>query len=260
MGISRADITAIALFMRQDLLDRHRGNALGAAWLLIQPLSLIVLFSTVFSHLMKARLNSYAGPYAYTVYLIAGVLAWGLFANTVQRVAGIYSEKAGLIRKIPVNLGVMPLYVLGVELVVFCISFALYAAYLLVIGHGLNLAWLWLPLVVGLLCMVAYGVGLVLAMLDVFVPDVNNLLGIVIQYGFWMTPIVYVPDILPPWLRPVVWLNPVYWAMESIHGIVLDGRLPSYLPMTGLAVLGVGLLALAAWMHGRLEKQLRDLL
>lgn len=260
MHITRADLTAIMLFMRQDLLDRHRGNALGALWLFIQPLSLIVLFSTVFSHLMKARLNNYSGPYAYTVYLIAGILAWGLFSSTILRLAGIYTEKAGLLRKIPVNLGLMPLYVLGVELVVFSISFALYAGYLLLIGHGLNLAWLALPLVVGLMCMVAYGAGLVFAMLDVFVPDMKTFLNIVMQYGFWMTPIVYVPEILPPWLRPVVWLNPVYWGMDGIHSIVLDGRLPAWLPMAALASLGLSLLALAFWMHARLEKQLRDLL
>ncbi|EYS85166.1 ABC transporter permease [Cupriavidus sp. SK-4] len=256
----RQALSTMLLFARQELVDRHRGQLLGMAWLIIHPLCLILVFSTVFSHLMRARLGASSNPYAYTVYLIGGMLAWNLFANTLARLSTVYSAKAHLIRKVPVSLGLMPLHVLAVELVIYGISMGLFAAYLLVIGFPFTMAWLALPTVVGLLSAFAYGIGIVLGMLEVFLPDVRNIVAVVLQFGFWMTPVVYLPEILPSWARDLLLLNPVYWAVEAVHAIVLGGRLPAPAPLLGLALLATGLLLAARWMKRRLERELRDLL
>ncbi|MGT2491392.1 ABC transporter permease [Cupriavidus basilensis] len=136
------------------------------------------------------------------------MLAWNLFANSLARLSTVFSSKAHLIRKVPVSLGLMPLHVVVVELTIYLISMALYVAYLVLVGHPFSLTWIWLPLVIGLLAMLAYGGGIVLGMLDVFLPDVKNVVAILLQFGFWMTPIVYLPEILPPWARQLLWLNP----------------------------------------------------
>jgi len=250
----------ILLFARQELIDRQHGHVLGVAWLIIQPLSFIVLFSTVFSHLMRSRLGSDSSPYAYTVYLIGGMLAWNLFANSLARLSTVFSSKAHLIRKVPVSLGLMPLHVVVVELTIYLISMALYVAYLVLVGHPFSLTWIWLPLVIGLLAMLAYGGGIVLGMLDVFLPDVKNVVAILLQFGFWMTPIVYLPEILPPWARQLLWLNPLYWAIDAVHAIVLGARAPDPAALLGMGALAAVLIWLARWMKRRLERELRDLL
>lgn len=256
----REALSTMLLFARQELVDRQRGQLLGVAWLIIHPLCLIVVFSTVFSHLMHARLGANGSPYAYTVYLIGGMLAWNLFANTLARLSTVYSSRAHLIRKVPVSLGLMPLHVLAVELVVYAISTALYAGYLLVIGFPFTAAWLALPVVIVLLGAFAYGIGIVLGMLEVFLPDARNIVTVALQFGFWMTPVVYLPEILPPWARGLLSLNPVYWAVDAVHVIVLGGQLPAPAPLLALALLAAALLWCARWMKRRLERELRDLL
>ncbi|MEM5274858.1 ABC transporter permease [Cupriavidus taiwanensis] len=256
----RQALSTILLFARQELVDRQQGQLFGMAWLMIHPLCLIIVFSTVFSHLMRARLGSDGSPYAYTVYLIGGMLAWNLFANTLSRLSTVYTAKAHLIRKVPVSLGLMPLHVVAVELAVYGISMALYAAYLAVIGFPFSTAWLALPAVIGLLGAFAYGVGIVLGMLEVFLPDVRNIVAVALQFGFWMTPVVYLPEILPPWARALLMLNPAYWAIDAIHLIILGGRLPAPAPLAALALLALALLLAARWMKRRLERELRDLL
>src|SRR5690606_1452611 len=81
-------------FVRQDLVDRHAGSALGALWTLLLPLANILIFTLVFSRIMGARLEMLGmeslGPYSYSVYLVTGLLAWNCFANTLIRITQVF--------------------------------------------------------------------------------------------------------------------------------------------------------------------------
>jgi lipopolysaccharide transport system permease protein len=250
----------VLLFSRQELVDRHRENALGALWLLVQPLAFIVLFSTVFSHFMRARLGSDADPNAYTVYLIGGVLTWNLFANAITRLASVYSGKAYLIRKVELDLWLMPLHVLVTEGVVYVISMAFFTVFLLWIGHMPTLSWLALPVVMLVLATVTYAIGITLGTLDVFLPDIKNALGILLQFGFWLTPVVYLPEILPPWAQNVLVFNPLYVVVDAVHQIIVFDRMPAWPPLAALLAGAVLLLLLSHWLLRRLESEIRDLL
>lgn len=250
----------VLLFSRQELVDRHRENALGALWLLLQPLAFIVLFSTVFSHFMRARLGTDADPNAYTVYLICGVLTWNVFANGITRLASVYSSKAHLIRKMEIDLWLMPLHVLVTEATVYLISMAFFTVFLLWIGHPPTLAWLALPAVMLVLAVLTYGLGIALGALDVFLPDIKNALGILLQFGFWLTPVVYLPEILPRWVQDLLVYNPLYVIVDAVHQIVVFGRLPNW-PALGLILAASALLLFASrWMLRRLESEIRDLI
>ncbi|MGY8526623.1 ABC transporter permease [Paracidovorax citrulli] len=250
----------VLLFSRQELVDRHRENALGALWLLVQPLAFIVLFSTVFSHFMRARLGTDADPNAYTVYLICGVLAWNVFANGLNRLASVYSTKSHLIRKIEIDLWVMPLHVLVTEAVVWLISMALFTVFLFWIGRPPTASWVALPAVMLTLAAFTYGVGIALGALDVFLPDIKNALGIALQFGFWLTPVVYLPEILPPWAQHVLAYNPLFVIVDAVHQIVVFGRLPAWEPLALILGISVLLLLGSRWMLKRLESEIRDLI
>ncbi|MPW17647.1 ABC transporter permease [Paraburkholderia sp. CNPSo 3157] len=256
----RTSLDHVWLLARQDLVDRHRENALGAAWLLLQPLAFIALFSTVFSHFMRSRLGTYADPYLYTVYLISGLLMWNLFSNIVSRLAAVYSGKAHLIRKISVNLWIMPLHIVVSEWVVYVIAMSFFAVFLLVIGHPIGPQWCLLPAVALLLSALAYGLGVMLGTIDVFVPDVKNVLNIVLQFGFWLTPVVYLADILPLWAEHLMHFNPVFWAVDATHGIVVWHRWPPLEEFAALAVTCVVSLVASRALLARLQAEVRDLL
>jgi lipopolysaccharide transport system permease protein len=89
---------------------------------------------------------------------------------------------------------------------------------------------------------------------------VRNVTSVVLQLMFWMTPVIYLIDILPPWLAAAMRLHPVYWSIAPAQQIVLYGTFPDLLPV--LQQLGAGLLMLAAGalLVRRLEKDIRDLL
>ena len=250
----------VLLFSRQELVDRHRENALGALWLLLQPLAFIVLFSTVFSHFMRARLGTDADPNAYTIYLICGVLAWNAFANTITRLAGVYTSKAHLIRKIELDLWVMPLHVLLTEGVVWLISMGFFVLFLLWTDHPPTRLWLGLAPVMLTLAVLSYGIGLALGALDVFLPDIKNALGIVLQFGFWLTPVVYLPEILPPRVQGWLAWNPLYVIIDPIHQIVVFNRVPAWQPLAWILAGSVVLLLASHRLLRRLEAEIRDMI
>jgi lipopolysaccharide transport system permease protein len=218
------------------------------------------LFSTVFSHFMRARLGTDTDPYLYTVYLISGLLIWNLFSNIVSRLASVYSGKAHLIRKISVDLWIMPLHIVVSEWVVYAIAMSFFAVFLLVIGHPIRAQWCLLPAVALLLSALAYGIGIVLGTIDVFVPDVKNVLSIVLQFGFWLTPVVYLADILPPWAGHAMHFNPVFWAVDAVHGIVVWHRWPPLKEFVALAVACATMLLASRALLARLRSEVRDLL
>ena len=256
----KASLDHVWLLARQDLVDRHRENALGAAWLVIQPLTFVVLFSTVFSHFMRARLGADTSPYLYTVYLIGGLLTWNLFANIVSRLAPVYGAKAHLIRKISVDLWVMPLHIVLAEWVVYGITMTFFAVFLLIIGYPIGVQWLLLPVVAVLLSALAYGLGIVLGTLDVFIPDIKNVLNILLQFGFWLTPVVYLATILPPWAIRSLHFSPVFWAVDAVHGIVVWHRCPPLKTFVALAGVAAASLLASRWLLGRLQTAMRDML
>lgn len=245
---------------RQDLLDRHRSSVLGLTWVFIQPLMLVVLFSTVFSHFMQARLGQGGDAYTYSLYLMAGVLPWNAFANVLGRMSSIYSQKAALISKVPVKLGLMPLYVVVTELVVLMLALGFVWVFAWMIGHPIGLSWLVVPLASILLISLAYVVGIILGMLDVFIPDIRNLIPIALQFGFWMTPIVYLPNILPTWAGQLIGLNPVYWAIEPLQRSIVFNQMADLTEVLWLFILTLSIGLLARGLLARLEPAIRDAL
>ncbi|MFL9903365.1 ABC transporter permease [Paraburkholderia fungorum] len=260
MHTLRTSLAHVLLLSRQDLVDRHRENALGAAWLLIQPLTFVVLFSTVFSRFMRTRIGADADPYLYTVYLIGGLLTWNLFANLLNRLTPVYSAKAHLIRKISVDLWVMPLHIVIAEWVVYGITMAFFAVFLLLIGHPISVQWLVLPVIALLLSAFAYGIGIILGTLDVFIPDIKNVLNVILQFGFWLTPVVYLASILPPWAAKGLHFSPIFWAIDSVHAIIVWHQYPQLKELVALAAAASVSLLASRLLLKRLQSELRDML
>ena len=248
------------LFTRQALIDPYRGNALGVTWLYLQPLVMILIYTLVFSRFMGARLSGVTSTYAYSLYLVPGLLLWTAFANTVNGMVGIYQSKAYVIRKLPVNLLVMPLYVPLVEATNLIVAVIIFGVFCHFVGHTPGAAWLLMvPIGAGIL-LLGYALGLILAGLSPFLPDLRPMTGIVLQLAFWLTPIVYVPDILPGWAAALLRFHPLYWGIHQAQTVVLYGSAANPGQLIALVAIGGGLLVLAAYGVKSLEKDIRDLL
>jgi lipopolysaccharide transport system permease protein len=246
---------------RQDLVDRYAGSILGAAWTFIMPLVNILIFTLVFSRIMGMRLGEMGvelGEYSYSVYLVIGVLAWNLFANTLTRVTHVYHDKAAIIGKVNISLFFLPLYILLSELVIYVIANAFFLIFLFFIGFEFSWHWAWWPLILLVQQTLAYAIGIIFATLSVFIRDIKQFVGVLTQLWFWLTPIVYVITILPENWKPLFLLNPFYHFVNALRDALMLQSAPNFVPLIGIMVIATIMLLAGMHLGRRLERDIRD--
>ncbi|MEG3113677.1 ABC transporter permease [Salinicola sp. 4072] len=259
----RASLPVILHLTRQDLIERHSGSLLGATWTFIAPLVNILVFVLVFSRIMGAKLEGFGAEidqYSYSIYLICGVLAWTAFANSLGRITNLYKDQSHLVTKVNVSLLALPLSVLLAETIVYLISMGFFIGFLLLIDFPLSAYWIGVPIVYGLQCLSVYAVGLSLAIMAVYLKDIKEVVAVVLQVWFWVTPIVYVTQILPPWVLGWMQLNPFFTLVNAYRDLIMYQRLPELLPLGIFTAVTVLILCLSLWLLGRTERDLRDCL
>jgi lipopolysaccharide transport system permease protein len=212
---------------------------LGSTWAVINPLAMIMVYTLIFSSIMQARLPGIESRFAYSIYLCAGVLAWGLFAEILMRCSNTFIENANLIKKISFPRICLPIIVSLSALINFSIIFSLFIGFLIITGSFPG--WVFFAIFPVLLVQVllSIGLGVTLGVLNVFFRDVGQLLGVVIQFWFWLTPIVYMKSMLPEQIQHLIKFNPMTSIISAYQGILLEGQLPSVsslIPTTILAL------------------------
>lgn len=255
---TRPSIDFLWHMTRQDFADRYVGNFLGAVWTLLLPLSQVLIFTVVFGTIIGARLPGEANSYGYSVYLISGLLPWTAFASTVQRGMTAFLDKKSILSKIYLPLPMVTVPVAFSEALTLVIGLCLLSAYILLNGGTLGAWWL-LPAVLVLQQAFALGLALFLGTLLVFIRDVRELMGLVLQLWFWATPIVYLPSILPDWATVLVDWNPALLFIGPYHAIFQNGPAP-YAAIAGLGVAAVLSLALGLFMVRAMERHIRDVI
>ena len=219
---------------------KYRNSLLGAAWSVINPLSMIIVYTVIFSQIMRTRLQGVEGAFAYSIYLCAGILNWGLFAEIVNRGQNVFIEHANLLKKLNFPRLCLPVVVVASSGLNFAIIFGLFTVFLVISGNFPGFAFLGLIPVLALLVVFAIGLGITLGVLNVFFRDVGQLFGVVLQFWFWMTPIVYPVSILPKSLQQMMQFNPMAQLTAACQTILVHGRWPdwfSLLPVLALSLL-----------------------
>ena len=200
---------------------------------------MIFVYTVVFSKLMKARLPGVGGTFSYSIFLCAGVLTWGLFVEVTSCSQNVFIENANLIKKLSFPKITLPVIVVLNAIINFSIGFSLFIGFLLISGNFPG--WPSLAVIPILLIQLLFsvGLGMILGVLNVFFRDVGQLYGVVLQFWFWFTPIVYSSAILPEKLRTLLWLNPLASIIGAYQRIFVQGQLPDWQSLLFPAILGI---------------------
>lgn len=230
----------------QQIRGRYVDTLLGPLWIVLFPLVLILIYTTIFSHVLHARLAISDQPMAYSIFLCAGLIPWIYFSDLLSRLTGLFTNNAHLLRKTPIPWWVLAAVAVLVTLVDYFIFMLLYLIFLIVIDHvppfSLWLDWLLLS---ALLTLLTLALGVFLAILQVFFRDAGHFVGIALQLGFWMTPIVYPLQVVPQWAQQLITLNPMTPLVNGFQSIFLQQHAPAWGALQGVVVIAVVLLLLA---------------
>lgn len=226
--------------VRREFQSKYRNSLLGAAWTIINPLAMILVYTLIFSRVMQSRLPGVDSDFGYSIYLCAGLLTWGLFTEVVSRLVSLFIDQANLIKKVNFPRICLPMIVVANGLVNFSIVFGLFTIFLLLSGNFPGWPFIAMLPVVLLQLMMSVGLGIGLGVINVFFRDVGQALGVLLQFWFWLTPIVYPVTILPEWVRGLIALNPMAPIIMAYQRTLLHGEWPdwsSLLPVCLLSVL-----------------------
>lgn len=244
--------------IKREFQSRYRNSLLGAAWTVLNPLAMIIIYTVIFSQIMRTRLPGIDSTFAYSIYLCAGVLTWGLFAEIVVRAQNVFLEHANLLKKLSFPRLCLPVTVVANALLNFAIVFGLFTLFLIVSGNFPGVTYLALIPVLMILVAFAIGLGITLGVLNVFFRDVGQLFGIFIQFWFWLTPIVYPVTILPESARSLMSYNPVASLMAACQDILVSSQWPAWQNLLPVTVTAVVLCALGMRLFRRHAGEMVD--
>ena len=225
--------------VKREFQSKYGNAILGAAWSLLSPIAMILVYTVIFAQVMRSKLPGNDSTFAYSIYLCAGILTWGLFAEITARAQTMFIEQANLIKKISFPRICLPLIVVLNALLNFGIIFALFTGFLLVSGNFPG--WIYFAIIPILVVQVlfAIGLGMILGVLNVFFRDVGQFFSIFVQFWFWFTPIVYSPSILPPAVRDALVFNPMAPIIGAYQAILVSGQSPHWPSLAPAALLAV---------------------
>jgi lipopolysaccharide transport system permease protein len=244
--------------IRREFEIKYLNSALGALWTIINPLALILIYTLVFSRIMQARLPNIDGTYAYSIYLCTGILLWSLFSEIALKAQTVFLEQANLLKKVNFPRLCLPIVVVGNGLLNFMIIATLFAVFLALVGSLPGIVVLAFVPIVALTVWFAVALGIALGILNVFFRDVGHFFSVVLQFWFWLTPIVYPLAILPPVAQELMALNPLAGLIAAAQGVVLREVWPDWSSLAPAAVVAVLMSVLAVRLYLSRGAEMQD--
>lgn len=203
---------------RNDFKREHAGSILGFAWAFIQPLMFISVLYFVFT--VGLRANPVGVGMPFVVYLTVGMVCWMYFAGNLSSITGVFVSYSFLINKVGFRLSVLPLVKLISSLPTHAVLLAV--GMLLAWREGIVPSVYTLQLFYYLLASMGllFGIGLAASAANLFVRDIQRGVAVLVQFGFWATPIFWDPAILPERFQWLVRLNPVSYLVAGYRDAI----------------------------------------
>ncbi len=245
---------------KRDFTERFAGSSLGSVWAFIWPLVNLFIYIIIFGKFMGGRLPGSSDVYAYSIYISSGLIPWIAFSSAIARSSSAFLDKKHIISKINVSLPSFIVIINLSETITFLITNAFFMVFLLASGYEFTTRLLLFPFIFYLQQILAFGLGLLSATLTVFIRDLKEVVGIILQLWFWFTPIVYVSSILPDTVKNILVYNPFFILAESYQRIFVFESLPAMRSLLILCVIAHLFLAGSYVLFRALEKDVRDFL
>lgn len=239
--------------VRKDLRGRYKGSVLGFLWTFINPLLQLVVYTIVFSFILKTNIERYY------LYLFVALIPWIFFSASITGGASSVVAQKDLIKKIYFPRQVIPIAYVTSCFVNMLLSFIVIFAVIIFSGVGVNpLALLCLPVIMLVEYILALGMAMLSSAITVYFRDLEHILGIISMAWMYMTPIMYDKAIVPEKLLPVFNLNPMTHVIECYRAVLYDKKIPELESLLSSCLLGVLFLVVGYLVFQKLQKHFAE--
>ena len=240
----------------RELKVRYKQAVIGAGWAIIQPIFMVVIFSTIFGSF--AKIPSDGVPYP--LFAFTAVLPWTYFAEALRRGSTCLVDDSDLIRKIYFPRLILPLAAVTVPLVDFALAFLVLVA--LFLWYGVAPSWnmIYLPIFLLMPLTLALSLGLWLGPINVRFRDIKHTIPFVIQVWMYASPVVYPISLIPEQWRLFYSLNPMVGVIEGFRWALLRKENPDFLAMGLSALIVMAVLVSGVIYFKKMERSFADLI
>lgn len=248
--------------VRREIAARYRGSIIGLAWSFINPLLMLAVYTFVFSVVFKARWGTgeNESQAQFAIILFAGLIVFGLFAETVNRAPRQIISNANYVKKVVFPLEILSLVSLGAVLFHSMISLLVLLLAQLIINQSIPWTAVLFPLVLLPLIFTSLGAAWFLAALGVYVRDIGQITTVFTTVLMFLSAIFYPVSALPEryqvWLR----LNPLVLIISESRKVLIFGSLPDWFWLGIAMLMGLAIAFSGFWWFQKARKGFADVL
>ena len=234
--------------VQKEIRGKYKGSFLGVLWSFLNPLLMVLVYALVFPYIMRTNVDNYL------VYLITGVIPWNFFTTCITTGCNCVWINGGIIKKVYFPREILPISVVAAGLINFLISCIIILLFVLFGGIGFSIQLLWLPLIAIIQSALSLGLLFILSAINVYVRDIEYLVGFLLNLLFYATPILYTADMFPESIRWVLYLNPMTTIIESYRNVFYYQQSPALIPLMIVFAVSFIILIIGYLIFKKLER------
>lgn len=239
--------------VQKDLRGRYKGSVLGFLWTFINPLLQLVVYTVVFSMIMRAGIEKYY------LFLFVALIPWSFFSNCISGgCASILNEK-NLVTKIYFPREIIPISFVTSSFINMLLSFVIVLLVIVLLGDNVNIfAMFSLPIIMVIEYIFALGCTLLLSALTVYFRDLQHIMGIVAMAWQFLTPVMYSEEMVPEELMPVFLLNPMTKIINAYRSALYYGEFPDFGELILPTVISIVMLVIGLAVFHKLQRNFAE--
>jgi lipopolysaccharide transport system permease protein len=258
-------LNLLKTLVQRDLEARYKGSILGKLWPLLNQVSQLLIYTYVFGVVLQLRLSIVGLPednsFVFGLWLFAGLLPWLAFSGGLSQAATSVISQSNLVKKVVFPLALLPLVPILSAFIESSFGLMALITFVVLATQKLHPTLLLLPLVwLPQLCLTA-GLGFLTAGLSVFLRDIPQTLGVVLNLWFYATPLIYPANMIPqPFQSWVFWLNPMAAIGELYRDMILTGTVTHWNEWAVATIVSILILLGGFWCYRKLRPAFADVL
>ncbi|RJR15642.1 ABC transporter permease [Candidatus Microgenomates bacterium] len=249
MKISKNYFDLVSELAKREIKARYKQSVLGFFWIIANPLSHMLTLAFIFSIIVKVPSENIPYP----LFLFIGLLPWTLFANTLTHSSRSLIDNAPLLKQVSFPRDTLVLSTLLAKTLDFFVASMGLLVLFLVYQQPIGLNALWFLFLLCFQLIFTFGLGLVVASLNLFYRDVQHILSLLLILGMYLTPVIYPLSLVPEKFRIIFKLNPMSILIHNYRLVLTQGSAPEFTDIMILLIISLGTVIMGYWLFKHWE-------
>ncbi len=226
---------------KREIVERYAGQLFGVMWAVIHPVFIMGVYVFIFAYIIKMKIGGTQDlPLDYTTYLLAGLIPWMCFQESMSKASVVIVNNANLVKQVVFPIEVLPIKVVIASIFSMLISLLILMLYVLMVNRSIPVTYLLLPVLLMIQMALMIGINYLLSAIGAYFRDVKDVVQVFNTIGLYLVPIFYLPDQVPSIFRPLLYCNPFSYVIWCYQDILYFGRVEhwwSWLLLVGITAI-----------------------